>query len=135
MDEPDVDLTPLIDVTFLLLIFFMVTTTLSQPTDVKLPRASSGKGEVSQDKVMVHILAGDDDTQSLRLGTDEKTVLPLGRLKEQLSGYAGLESAMIRADEDVDFAYVDKVAARLRSLGLKKVVLGVKERGFVKGQE
>jgi biopolymer transport protein ExbD len=135
MDEPEVDFTPLIDVTFLLLIFFMVTTTLSQPTEVKLPRATSGKGEVAENKILLHILRGDDETESVRFGLEEETAIPFVRLKDSLAAFASLDSAMIRADEEVDFAYVDRVASKLRSLGVNKIVLGVKERNFIKGDK
>ncbi|RMD77862.1 MAG: biopolymer transporter ExbD [Gammaproteobacteria bacterium] len=42
-EEPAINLTPLIDVVFLLLIFFMVSTTFDRPThlSISLPRASS----------------------------------------------------------------------------------------------
>ncbi len=43
MDEPSINLTPLIDVVFLLLIFFMVTTTFTRETllQVNLPEAEA----------------------------------------------------------------------------------------------
>jgi biopolymer transport protein ExbD len=42
-DEPRIDLTPLIDVVFILLIFFMVTTTFNRQSELKveLPESSS----------------------------------------------------------------------------------------------
>lgn len=42
-DEPRIDLTPLIDVVFILLLFFMVTTTFNRQSELKvdLPEASS----------------------------------------------------------------------------------------------
>ena len=42
-DEPSINLTPLIDVVFLLLIFFMVTTTFTKETrlQVNLPEAEA----------------------------------------------------------------------------------------------
>ena len=45
LDEVGVNLTPLIDVVFLLLIFFMVSTTFTRETQLKidLPQASSGE--------------------------------------------------------------------------------------------
>ncbi|MGK0673299.1 MAG: biopolymer transporter ExbD [Halothiobacillaceae bacterium] len=45
-DEVGLDLTPLIDVVFLLLLFFMLTTTFVQTTrlEVDLPEAGQGKG-------------------------------------------------------------------------------------------
>ena len=49
----DVDLTPLIDVVFLLLIFFMVTTTFDRNAEIKieLPTASNTVNSQKQDKL------------------------------------------------------------------------------------
>lgn len=46
-DSPDITLTPLIDVVFLLLIFFMVSTTFSQYSqlEIELPEASTEEKE------------------------------------------------------------------------------------------
>jgi len=52
-EEPDVNLTPLIDVVFLLLIFFMVSTTFERETEIsiELPEAS-GKPMQTERKVV-----------------------------------------------------------------------------------
>lgn len=49
-EELDLNLTPLIDVVFLLLIFFMVTTTFNRETELKieLPEAKGATPEVEQ---------------------------------------------------------------------------------------
>lgn len=44
-EEADLDITPMIDVTFLLLIFFMVTSTMQGTPDKDIPPALSGKNE------------------------------------------------------------------------------------------
>lgn len=51
--ELDVNLTPLIDVVFLLLIFFMVTTTFDKNAELKieLPTASNSAPAMQQDKL------------------------------------------------------------------------------------
>lgn len=43
VEEPELDITPMIDVTFLLLIFFMVTSTMKPTPDKDIPRALMGK--------------------------------------------------------------------------------------------
>lgn len=52
-EEPEINLTPLIDVVFLLLIFFMVTTTFEKDSKIKveLPTAESSRPE-AQDNVL-----------------------------------------------------------------------------------
>ena len=50
-EEPGLSLTSLIDVIFLLLIFFMVTTTLIDPTkklELQLPEAKAASQEAAQ---------------------------------------------------------------------------------------
>ncbi|AQZ95619.1 ExbD/TolR family protein [Halopseudomonas phragmitis] len=55
-EEVGVNLTPLIDVVFLLLIFFMVTTTFTRETQLKvdLPQAASGE-PVEQDLQVIEL--------------------------------------------------------------------------------
>ena len=58
-EEPDVNLTPLIDVVFLMLIFFMVSTTFEKQSVVKidLPRASAEERPVDEKAVEVTVNA------------------------------------------------------------------------------
>ncbi len=58
-EEPRIDITPLIDVVFLLLIFFMVTTTFQQETRLKvdLPEAVSGVTSVHQERIVLEVSA------------------------------------------------------------------------------
>lgn len=133
-DELEVDFTPMIDVTFLLLIFFMVTTTLAQPTEVKLPRARSGKGETAAQNLIIHLREGDDQSRSFRLNSAEEQTLSLTELKASVTAAESQEMVVLRVDEVVPFAYVDEVASSLRSLGIGRVVLGVKEKDFVRGE-
>ena len=56
-EEPDVNLTPLIDVVFLLLIFFMVSTTFNKDTElsIELPEANGDVREVENKTVEIGI--------------------------------------------------------------------------------
>ena len=58
--DSDINLTPLIDVVFLLLIFFMVTTTFSREAEIKLklPEADSGQ-EVDPESRFVTVQIND----------------------------------------------------------------------------
>jgi len=55
--EPEINLTPLIDVVFLLLIFFMVSTTFERETEVRveLPEADAEAMETEPQKVEITI--------------------------------------------------------------------------------
>lgn len=59
-DEVGVNLTPLIDIVFLLLIFFMVSTTFTRETQlsIDLPEASGQPQEASDDRIEILIDEG-----------------------------------------------------------------------------
>ncbi|WP_440995659.1 ExbD/TolR family protein [Arhodomonas sp. SL1] len=74
--EPEINLTPLIDVVFLMLIFFMVSTTFIQQTrlDVTLPSASAVAPEAEPDALHLTIDAQGNmflDERRLRNGRRE----------------------------------------------------------------
>ena len=54
-DTADMDITPLIDVTFLLLIFFLVCSTLGQQAAVELPPARHGTAVGPQSSVIITV--------------------------------------------------------------------------------
>ena len=58
-EELELNLTPLIDVVFLLLIFFMVSTTFQKETEIslQLPRASNEPPETVPDRIEVLVTA------------------------------------------------------------------------------
>ncbi len=57
-EEPNVDLTPLIDVIFMLLIFFIMTTTFSRPVlDIVLPSAETSSTSSTNKEQVISIKA------------------------------------------------------------------------------
>ena len=54
-DSAEMDITPMIDITFLLLIFFLVCSTLSQQTAVELPPARYGSGVDERTSVIITV--------------------------------------------------------------------------------
>lgn len=66
-EDAEMDITPMIDVTFLLLIFFMVTSTLDQQARVDLAVARNGQGVVERDSVIITVGAGGLDAAPVYL--------------------------------------------------------------------
>ncbi|MEX0938758.1 MAG: biopolymer transporter ExbD [Pirellulales bacterium] len=64
-DELDLDITPMIDVTFLLLIFFLVTTTMTRQSSVELPTARFGGAVSEQDSIVFTLVSGGVDAASV----------------------------------------------------------------------
>ena len=90
-DEPSINLTPLIDVVFLLLIFFMVTTTFTRETrlQVNLPEAEAGT--LSTQTERLEIVVSRDGSFALNGQT-----LVNGRVETLLRGLA------LESDGDLD---------------------------------
>lgn len=83
-EDMSINLTPLIDVVFLLLIFFMVSTTFTREShlEIVLPEADAAAAEIQAEQVDVVIAAGgdmavngrplvDNDAQTLRRAVTE----------------------------------------------------------------
>ncbi|TDT39448.1 biopolymer transport protein ExbD [Halospina denitrificans] len=82
--EVSVNLTPLIDVVFLLLIFFMVSTTFTQKTELEidLPEADGKEAEQPADHVEVEINAeGQYSVNDQRLDSSDRDAL-LERIRQ-----------------------------------------------------
>lgn len=59
-EEPDLDITPMIDITFLLLIFFLVATRIDSTASAKLPEARHGVSTQSARAVHFTVLGAAD---------------------------------------------------------------------------
>lgn len=119
VEEEDVDLTPMIDVTFLMLIFFMVTSTPDQKTEIKLAEALHGSAVSQRESVIISVaFAGlaecpvygaDGKIPSAILSSD------LEKQKEQIIDLVtkgrddGKTNVIIKADKAVAYRNIDRV--------------------------
>ncbi len=65
MEEAEMDITPMIDVTFLLLIFFMVASKIDVQADVRLPVAHYAKPVALGDAVILTVADGGPDGSAI----------------------------------------------------------------------
>ena len=123
-EEPVVEITPLIDVVFLLLLFFMVTTQfVSLPgLKISLPGIEPGRTVTATDKLEVKITAAGDIYVNGN-PTAEANVATM--LREEAKD---LESAVIilMADEQVPHGRVVSLMDIIRRSGMKRVVLAAR---------
>lgn len=59
-EDPEINLTPLIDVVFLLLIFFMVSTTFNRESELKIQLPEAGREAVEQPAEAVEVTVSAD---------------------------------------------------------------------------
>ena len=127
--DTDINLTPLIDVVFLLLIFFMVTTTFSREAEIKLklPEASSAEQVDDNDNSLLiqisdigqYAVKGPNDEEARELvNTNEKSL----KRAIELAG-ADLEDpiVIIKADSLAAHQAVVKAMNAARLLGFYQI--------------
>ena len=119
-DSPELNLTPLIDVVFLLLIFFMVSTTFDKESRIKveLPEAATQDEKSDEDQVLDIVV----DARG-RYFVNQKEVVnsDIGTLKRAIEKMAGERTdlpVIITADAKATHQSVIKVMDAASQLGL-----------------
>ena len=126
-EDTSVNLTPLIDVVFLLLIFFMVSTTFTRETrlDVVLPEAE-GQPQVEQELIEIVIGSGGEfSIDGQRLADNEPATLRSALLRRADGDTE--RPLMITADAEVSHRYVVRVMDVAGGLGFSNLNITTQE--------
>jgi biopolymer transport protein ExbD len=123
-DEPDVNLTPLIDVVFLLLIFFMVSTTFEHQSriQVELPEASAEPTTPEDESLEIIV----DAEGRYFIGEEQVVNTKLKTLKGAIAKVIGDRTDMpviVRADANSPHQSVVTVLDATSQLGLTRISL------------
>ena len=127
-DEVDLDITPLIDVVFLLLIFFMVSTTFEHNSEINITLPSSSK-EVTEAKPDA-VNVGLDAQGNVYINDRSLVNAQLETIKAALSdALVGLDEppVIISADSNATHQSVVRVMDAARQLGLVKITFATQE--------
>lgn len=127
-DNIDLNLTPLIDVVFLLLIFFMVSTTFDQQSKLKidLPEASASATEPKQESVIIAI----DASGRFFINDRQLVNTQLDTLKIALQKTVGENRdtpLILRADAKTPHESVVKAMDAAAQLGLTRLSIATLE--------
>lgn len=127
-EEVSVNMTPLIDVVFLLLIFFMVTTTFSRNTNllINLPEAT---GELSEQQAAeIEILIAENGTYSVNgrqlINTEIETLM---RTIAEVSGGDTSTPLIITADANTTHQSVVTAMDAVAQLGFTGLNIATRE--------
>lgn len=127
LNDPEEDytpnLTPLVDVVFLLIIFFLVTTEflpISRQFKIALPQSEFSEEALIKGKNILEINAAGSMALNGKL-------LPKLQLKSALQALNPETPLMIRADRDTPYGLVVKIMGICRNLGFPEVDASVIE--------
>lgn len=132
-DETGIELTPLIDVVFLLLIFFMISTTFTKESSLKinLPASTGEQATAVPTSVEVQISA---EAQYAIAADSDGVAKPLinstrDTLKRALSAFKSEEKVLliIRADRKAPHESVIKVMDVAQQLGLTNITFATQQ--------
>lgn len=123
-EDANLELTPLIDVVFLLLIFFLITTTFSQGQEdqlpIELPEAVSGQETSQDDEIVLHIT----EEGSVRIEDDEPLEGDgIGEKLEDLYERHPEAPVVLRGDQNASHGQVVDVLDRIKQTGFNQVNL------------
>ena len=118
-----INITAPLDVMFLLLIFFMVTSTFIDRPGMKLELPSAQSAEVARVEKLVLYIGSDDEVilndQPVSMDDLEETMrAAMSELEDR--------TLVLNADKTVQHGTVIRVMDIAKKLGLKKLVIGVK---------
>lgn len=129
--EAELDITPMIDVTFLLLIFFMVTSTMQSQAETNVPPAKHGVGADTNEAIMITVLSEPGGGAGRILlgdnGGDEVTNMDLVKAYVQEGVSQQKKLVIVKADRDVTHGKVTEVFKALADLDEIQFAIGVQD--------
>jgi biopolymer transport protein ExbD len=116
--EASVDLTPMIDMTFILLIFFMVATTFQKDLKIDINRPGASTGQVASTKaIKVYV---DKQGQAYLDGEPVQVWVIQSRLRDLLKGQSQ-KSVLVVTDEIVPSGKLVEVVDQARLAGAEDI--------------
>jgi len=131
--DVELDITPMIDVTFLLLIFFMVTSTMQNETELQVPPAKHGEGVSTDASTVITIVTRDGEPEIYLDDGPQGSPAPLSEIAAYVQ--AGLNEkppkkvVIIKADRELPSGFVEEVARAANEVeGIDKFYVGVQDK-------
>ena len=127
-ENEELNLTPLIDCVFLLLIFFMVTTVFKQPHSLRVELPLAHQATLVEEKKLV---ASIDKNGAMEINRNLTTLAELPDLLRREKETTRSLTLIIRTDKKTRHGPVLEVMEMAKRLGIDKVVLATeKEEGI-----
>lgn len=120
--DAGVDMTPMLDIVFILLIFFIVTTSFVKENGFLVEKSKASKSSNTQsDNIMIHIDANDIVYFNTKIVDIER--LP-ARIEHFIANHA-TENIIFRPNEDTNYQKVVEVLDQLSQFKRIKITMGI----------
>ena len=116
-DESEIDLTPMLDVVFIMLIFFVVTASFVKETGIHVARPQPQVGEAGKRNILLTVTAGNE----IWLGERRIDARSVRATIERLHAGNPEAAVLIRAHEDSDTEVFAGIADQSREAGVYDV--------------
>lgn len=126
-DEPRISIAPLVDIVFLLLIFFMVTShyDIAAGVQIKLPKVTKKTASPDSESRIILIVDKDANTYIDGKKIDIKNLK--SRLTEEVKK-RGTLNLVLQADSDVKHGKVVEIMDIAKSAGINSIVIAARWR-------
>ena len=123
--EVSMDVTPLIDVVFLLLIFFMITTTFANSSgiEVDLPKANSGTNALDAQDIVVAI----DNEGRIVYEHKDVSLEELQALLEEIPQDQRNQTVVVQADTITQHGLVVRVMDAIKGAGFSRLAVATQQ--------
>lgn len=118
-DDSDVNVTPLLDIVFIMLIFFIVTATFIKEPGVEITRPEALTAE---DQRLVSILVAIDSDNTIWINREEVPLDSVRARVERLRRENPRGSAVLQADGSAHSEYLVEVLEQIRASGVQDVI-------------
>mgnify|MGYP001314427321 CR=1 FL=1 len=123
-EEQELNITPMIDCVFLLLIFFMVTTVFKQPYSLRVTLPEARQSQIVEEKKLVASIAADGRMEINRHPVDLASLEEiLRREKESIRSL----TLMVRTDKETKHRHVLDLFEVAKRVGIEKIPLATDE--------
>ena len=124
----EISMLNLIDVIFMLLIFFMIATTFNKYSQFQLSVPKSDAKFDKKEETKAEIIVNRNKKYFLKMGNDAKEISEENIRSEILKlPKEMLENVTLTADEHLEYGYIVEVMSKLRNENVKNVSLNIQK--------
>lgn len=123
-NDAEIDMTPMLDIVFIMLIFFIVSTSFVREAGVEIERPVSDTSEVQENQGVMLAITAQDEIWLDRQSVDIRMIRPtLERLKVEQPDLG----VMIQADRDARTGLLVRVMDQVKLSGIEQVAVATRE--------